>query len=114
MAPGVLVSPVQPSFGPGYNVAAGMNSAPSLAQAGGQSPANATFLTTFTSQIRPRLTQVLAHFGGQDVAKNLVLAQVRPFIFKFVLLCSTQNVAASISHIPFVPTADMDLSPSPY
>lgn len=44
-----------------------------------QPSGNAVFLHQWQQRIQPRLTQLLAHLGSQEVAKSLALAQVSIF-----------------------------------
>ena len=55
-----------------------MEAAPAAPPAQPQQPSGqAIFLHQWQHHIQPRLTQLLAQLGGQEVAKSLALAQVR-------------------------------------
>ena len=51
-------------------------SAPVAAQSQPQNAGHAAFLNQWQQSIQPRLTQLLAQLGRNDVAKSLALAQV--------------------------------------
>lgn len=58
----------------------GMPAAPAAPQAPAPAPASQhlPFLQAWSQSVQPRITQMLAVLGGQEVAKSLVLAQVSP------------------------------------
>ena len=49
-----------------------------------QPTGNAAFLYQWQQRIRPKLTHLLAHLGGQEVAKSLAIAQVRGDIARYI------------------------------